>query len=392
VPLPPRMSVQRCNTHPRSRTSRTSWPERDIRRVGHVGEERVTKLIYLAVTSRLLAKPVSCAMKGPSAAGKSAAVERVLSFFPGEAYYALTGMSERALAYSKEPLEHRMLVVYELAGMASDWASYLIRSLLSEGCVRYETVEKTSEGMEAKLIERDGPTGLICTTTAVSLHPENETRLLSLPVDDTSQQTKAVMQAIARENGHNLDLSEWHTLQHWLADGERRVVVPFAGYLSDNIPPLAVRLRRDFGAILGLIRAHALLHRAARDIEHDRVVATVDDYARVRELVADLVSEGISATVRPATRETVEMVEGWPATTASPSRLPGWRQCSRWTSPRSAVACAWRSPPATCATTRTRRASHRNWRPLTRCQRTSRSCRQPTRCGSVAPLQADRGG
>jgi hypothetical protein len=249
-------------------------------------------------------------MKGPSAAGKSAAVERVLSFFPGEAYYALTGMSERALAYSKEPLEHRMLVVYELAGMASDWASYLIRSLLSEGCVRYETVEKTSEGMEAKLIERDGPTGLICTTTAVSLHPENETRLLSLPVDDTSQQTKAVMQAIARENGHNLDLSEWHTLQHWLADGERRVVVPFAGYLSDNIPPLAVRLRRDFGAILGLIRAHALLHRAARDIEHDRVVATVDDYARVRELVADLVSEGISATVRPATRETVEMVEG----------------------------------------------------------------------------------
>jgi hypothetical protein len=44
--------------------------ERDIRRVGHVGEKRVTKLIYLAVTSRLLTKVVSCAMKGPPAAGK----------------------------------------------------------------------------------------------------------------------------------------------------------------------------------------------------------------------------------------------------------------------------------------------------------------------------------
>jgi hypothetical protein len=71
--------------------------ERDIRRVGHIGEERITKLIYLAVTSRLLDKVVSVAMKGPSAAGKSAAVERVLRFFPAEAYYSLTGMSERAL-------------------------------------------------------------------------------------------------------------------------------------------------------------------------------------------------------------------------------------------------------------------------------------------------------
>jgi hypothetical protein len=248
-------------------------------------------------------------MKGPSAAGKSAAVERVLGFFPSEAYYSLTGMSERALAYSKEPLEHRVLVIYEMAGMTGDWASYLVRSLLSEGCVRYETVEKSGEGMEAKLIERAGPTGLICTTTAVSLHPENETRLLSLPVDDSTEQTKAVMRAIAADNGAPVDLSEWHTLQLWLADGERRVTVPFARYLSEEIPPLAVRLRRDFGAILGLIRAHALLHRATRPRdEHSRIVATPEDYAAVRELVADLVSEGISATVRPETRETVEAV------------------------------------------------------------------------------------
>ena len=30
------------------------------------------------------------------------------------------------------------------------------------------------------------------------------------------------------------------------------------------MPPVAVRLRRDFGAVLGLIRAHALLHQATR--------------------------------------------------------------------------------------------------------------------------------
>ena len=35
------------------------------------------------------------------------------------------------------------------------------------------------------MIEREGPTGLIVTTTALRLHPENETRMLSLTVTDT---------------------------------------------------------------------------------------------------------------------------------------------------------------------------------------------------------------
>ena len=195
-----------------------------------------------------------------------------------------------------------MLVVYEAAGMENDLASYLIRSLLSEGCLRYKTVEHTDEGLKPRLIEREGPTGLLCTTTAAALHPENETRMLAIPVDDTREQTRMVMQAIAVEDGRKLDLSEWHTLQHWLADGERRVTVPFAGYLADNVPPLAVRLRRDFAAILGLVRAHALPHRATRDVnENGWIVATVEDYAAVRELVNDLISEGISATVRTTT-------------------------------------------------------------------------------------------
>ena len=96
-------------------------------------------------------------------------------------------MSDRALAYSDEPLRHRHLVIYEAAGMASDFATYLIRSLLSEGRLRYETVEKTKDGLVARVIEREGPTGLIVTTTSLRLHPENETRMLSLTITDTQR-------------------------------------------------------------------------------------------------------------------------------------------------------------------------------------------------------------
>lgn len=145
------------------------------------GEERAAKLVYLCMTSRLLDRPVSPLMKAQSSTGKNYVVEQTLRFFPTSAYYALTAMSERALAYSTEPLAHRMLVLYEAVGLHEGFATYLIRSLLSEGRLRYETVEKGPDGLAPRLIEREGPTGLIITTTAFRIHPENETRHISIP-------------------------------------------------------------------------------------------------------------------------------------------------------------------------------------------------------------------
>jgi hypothetical protein len=277
--------------------------------LGVVGERRSAKLIHLAVTSRLLDSPVSVVVKGPSSGGKSFLVESVLKCFPQSAFYALTAMSDRALAYSSEPLDHRHLVIYEAAGMAGDFATYLIRSLLSEGRIRYETVEKTKDGLTPKLIEREGPTGLLVTTTALRLHPENETRMLSLSVTDTREQTAHVFRALADGVRDDVDLRGWQALQTWLATGSASVDVPFARELGDLVPPVAVRLRRDFKTVLSLIRAHALLHQATRQKnEAGRIVATLKDYAAVRELIGDLIAAGVEATVRPEVRETVSAV------------------------------------------------------------------------------------
>ncbi|RIK45856.1 MAG: hypothetical protein DCC58_05100 [Chloroflexi bacterium] len=279
---------------------------------GFAGETRLVKLLFLCVASRLNVAPgypVSVAVKGPSSGGKSYTVERVLDYVRPDAYYALSAMSERALAYSEEPLAHRMLVIYEAAGLTGDFASYLMRSLLSEHRIRYETVEKTSEGMRARLIEREGPTGLIVTTTATRLHPENETRLLSVVVDDTPDQTRAVFAALASERTDAADFTPWHALDAWLTASDNRVAIPYAGALAGLVPPIAVRLRRDMGALLNLIRAHALLHQATRVRDVDgAIIATLDDYAAVRELVADVIAEGVEATVPATMRETVTAV------------------------------------------------------------------------------------
>ena len=276
---------------------------------GVVGETKSAKLIYLALTSRFFSRPISVVLKGPSSAGKSYTTERVLDFFPEDAFYSLTAMSDRALAYSDEPLEHRFIVIFEAAGLESDFATYLLRSLLSEGCVRYETVEKTSEGMRPRLIERKGPTGCLLTTTAAMLHAENETRMLSVNVSDSRQQTRVILDRLAEEAEIDVNLEPWRALQTWLNGANHRVTIPYAKELAALVPEIAVRLRRDFHHVLTLIRAHALLHQASRDAdEKGRIVASLDDYAAAYDLVADIIAEGVEATVRPEVRQTVEAV------------------------------------------------------------------------------------
>ncbi len=89
-----------------------------------------------------------------------------------------------------------------------------------------------------------------------------------------------------------------------------RVVIPFATPLAHLVPPVACRLRRDFTAILHLIKAHAILHQASRrEGEDGRIIATLADYCAVHELVNDLVSQGVEQTVSTAIRRTVEAVE-----------------------------------------------------------------------------------
>ena len=282
---------------------------------GFVGETNTLKILYLAITSRLLSRPVSVVVKGPSSAGKSAVVDRALCYFPPEAYHAMSSMTERAMVYSEEPLAHRTRVVYEAAGMKGEMASYLIRSLLSEGRIRYETVEKTAEGMRPRFIEREGPTGLVVTTTSIRLHPENETRMFSLLATDSPAQTSAVMAAMAKRHAGGLpaptDFGPWHALQRCLARGDVVVNIPFAGAIASGIHPFAIRLRRDFGSLLFLIQAHALLHRGSRKRnERGEIVAELVDYRIIYDLIDPILADGLGVTVTQTMRETVQAVRG----------------------------------------------------------------------------------
>jgi hypothetical protein len=288
---------------------------RDLEGSGVVGERINGELLYLALTSRNLERIVSVAVKGPSSGGKSHLVKQVVSFFPESAFIQFTAMSERTLFYTERDLRHKHIIFIEAAGLG-EFVEYTIRTLLSEGFLEYEFVEKTSEGLRPRRLRKDGPTGFITTTTRDRLHAENETRYLSLTVTDTREQTRRVFRALAHERTKQPSRRRWHALQAWIEGAEHRVIIPFASSLAEKMGDVAVRLRRDFSVVLSLIKAHAILHQASREKDAEgRIVATLADYARIRELVSGLIAEGVEATVPKTIRETVEAVEnvidGW---------------------------------------------------------------------------------
>ncbi len=282
---------------------------------GYAGDTTLPVLIYLALTSRLLRRPLNLVITGPSSAGKSYAVQCVCDLMPPAAYYVLNGMSDRVLVYTDADLQHRTLIIGEASSLARDGiAASLLRSVAWEGNVAYELVEKTTEGLKPRRIEKPGPTGFITTTTG-RVEAELETRVLTLTVPDTEQVTRTILAATAaRANGHAPaapNLTPWRQAQRWLAErGDREVSIPYAERLAKLVPAKQVRARRDFTQLLTLIQAHALLHQRQRGRDgQGRIMADGRDYAGAYMLAAPVFGAIAAEGVTPAVRETVEAVK-----------------------------------------------------------------------------------
>ena len=277
---------------------------------GVVGEAENRLLVYLAVHSQHLLRPISLMVKGESSGGKSWLVEKGLDLFPNTSYLDFTSMSERALIYDDRSYSHRTLVIYEVHGQGNEFCQYLIRTLMSEGHITHQTVEKTSEGMMGRTVVKEGPTNFVTTTTAPEVHAENETRVWSLLVNDSPEVTREVLRLKSRQAAGQWtppDPQRWQLLQTWMAMFGRGVdvIIPYAPLVAEHMPDHPVRLRRDFDRLLVLIEAIAHLHQCQRPRDEvGRVVASLADYGMARALV----HETFSQSVQGLTAKTLELV------------------------------------------------------------------------------------
>ena len=245
--------------------------------------------------------------------GKTHAIRTAARFHPSHVVQSLTAMSERALAYSQFDAEHAYVVIAESSALHRHGVgATIVRQLAWDNQLRYELVEKTSDGLRARVIERPGPTGLITTTTR-PLDPEIATRVVRVPISDTPEQTATIIRALARKakgkTQEHRDLSSWIAASEWLAQAAAvQVVVPYAEDLAKLVPAEDVRMRRDFTQVLTVVQTLAFMHQLSRDRdERGRIVASPPDYAVAHRLLSGLFATDPDQ-VPDAIRETVHAV------------------------------------------------------------------------------------
>ena len=265
---------------------------RDMEKLGHIGEWNNKKLAFACAVSARAQLPIQPSTHAQSSAGKNYLWDTALELVPPELVYKRTGFSAKALFRTTMSLKHSVLYIQELAG--SEGADFSIRTLQSDNVLKWEASEKQADGSIKNVeYEVEGPTVIVQTTTKNHLHPENETRVVPIYLDESAEQTEKITRAVLRRAAGITAISEterseiraaWHDAVRLLEPAE--VITPFAERIK--VPSAPLRLRRDVPRLLNVIKLIAWAHQHTRERDDaGRIIATEGDFAMAIAMVGD---------------------------------------------------------------------------------------------------------
>jgi hypothetical protein len=294
----------------------------DAATVGVAGETDLVLSLYLLGTSRKLPRPLAGIVKGPSASGKSYAINGVASLFPPEGVIRATRLTPQALFHMPQGgLSHRWVVGGERARGLDDetaQATAALREMLSEGRLSKLMPMKLGGQLETVLIQQEGPIAFVESTTQERIFEEDENRLVQLYTDETPEQTRRVIDFHARRAaGHGPGAAEVERAVE-VSRGLQRmlkrlpVVIPFAEHIAARIAPQRVEARRAVPHLLRMIEASALLHQQQRALTTEGdIIAARGDYETAFRLLQGALRRLLGRAVGDPARRFFDRLREW---------------------------------------------------------------------------------
>ncbi|RLI52500.1 MAG: hypothetical protein DRO87_13100, partial [Candidatus Thorarchaeota archaeon] len=295
--------------------------------MGYGGDTTPALVTYLALTSRLLSMrpgsmPVHLLLTGQASAGKSFTLNCVLNLLPEEAYHEIAAGSPRVLIYDDADLRHKAVIFGEADSLPAgedNPAASAIRNLLQDHELHYDVTVKDKHTGEysVKRIRKPGPSMLVTTSTR-RLGYQLDTRVFTLEIEDSREKIRAALAAQAQaEVGNVKQVNEsLIAYQAYLqAQAPWEVVVPFAEPLSELIATRATapRILRDFARLLSLVKSLTVLRHMNRERDSKgRLIATIEDYETIFELVGPMYEttiSGVTEGIRQIVHEVVHLLK-----------------------------------------------------------------------------------
>jgi hypothetical protein len=232
-----------------------------IKKVGLVGEESSALVLYIVVTSRLLRRPLNAFVKGRSSSGKNWLVRCILSLLSHSAVAEITSASDKAWNYSGADFCHKVVYLQERNDAAG--TVHPVRLLISEGKL-VRIVPRWSHGkIVTKRYVARGPVASISTTTKNRLEIDDETRHISIWVDESVEQTSEIVKTYTQTREHLTrgELRSWRAVQEVLEERMDADIV-FPKWFDEIAHRLFVgdlRVRRYYPAFVEACRSMCLI-------------------------------------------------------------------------------------------------------------------------------------
>jgi hypothetical protein len=232
-----------------------------VERAGLVGEKRNALVVFIVGVSRLLQKPLNLFVKGPSSGGKNFLVKTILRFFLSQAFIEITSSSGASWNYLGKDLKHRIVYLQEENKAAG--SVHPARLLISENrLVRMVTRRKGHRFVTERHVT-EGPVACISTTTSHRLEIDDETRHLSIVVDDSPEQTRDIMFGLTEDTDRIAvgELAMWHEIQNIIATraGLPIEIPHWFRKVAEMMEAGDVRARRYFAAFLEACKVVCLI-------------------------------------------------------------------------------------------------------------------------------------
>lgn len=296
---------------------------RDLTTMGLVGEEMNKLLLYLIMTSRKIADPLSAYIIGRSSGGKSWLVKRAALLMPPGSWIMVNSASDQALYYTGKDLTGKLVVLGEFAG--ADNIEGELRQILSDGKIsRMVTMKDPVSGtMKTGYVEACGPIAFISTTTNPDVNPENLSRCLILYPDESPGQSRRIKKYQDRLRGSKAGymlkakieevIKKHHAVQQILDD----IVIfnPFVDAIE--FPAIILKGRRVYINFLTVIDMVAFVYQKQRQVKRfefngeqvQYIECTLDDYRVAYNIMMSGVLENMLDSMPKSARDFHEILK-----------------------------------------------------------------------------------
>jgi hypothetical protein len=281
---------------------------RALRKDGLVGEEQNALVVFIVQVSRLLPRPLNLLVKGKSSAGKNFLVKRLLRLLPRHAFAEITSTSETAWNYLGSRLRHTVVYLQEHNEAAGN--IHPLRQLISEEKLIRRVTGWSGGKRTTKKHVAYGPVASISTTTK-QLQIDDETRNISISINETPEQTRKIVKSYVRESKglNRMELMTWRTV-HRLLEKRIGVEIIFPEWfdkVADRLFIDDLRVRRYYPAFIEACRTVSVVRSFQSKESSARITVDFADFA-MTTLIFDQVFVGslrLRKGVNESTRDLV---------------------------------------------------------------------------------------